>query len=76
MDHNAHVTGAGTVEDCPACQAIAVEPGWYRALCDERVPHRRSDRVAIPDAEVPDYEIVVAESLEQGVLFPALETST
>ncbi len=76
MDHNAHVAGAGTVEDCPACQSIAVEPGWYRALRDERVRHRRADRVAIPDAGVPDFEIVVTESHERGVSIPDLETST
>jgi hypothetical protein len=73
MDHTAH--NPGTVDECPACRSVAIEPGWYRALRDQRVWHRRPDRVAIPDAGLPDFEIVLAESRRSSVVLPDLETS-
>jgi hypothetical protein len=73
MDHGAHVPG--TVDGCDECRSVAIEPGWYRALRDQRVWHRRPDRVAIPDAGLPDHDIVIAESRQPGVVIPDLETS-
>jgi hypothetical protein len=69
MNHECHPPG--TVEECPACRSVAVEPGWYRALHEQRVLHRRPDIVAIPDSGVPDVEIVIAESRQSGVVITA-----
>jgi hypothetical protein len=69
VDHASHQP----VDDCPDCQFLAVEPGWYRALRDEHVLHRRPDRIAIPDAGVPDVEILLPGS---RVTLPDLEESS
>lgn len=69
MDHRAHEPG--TVADCAECQALAVEPGWYKALRDERVPGGVPDSVLIPDADEQPVEVSVTE-LPQ-VVIPELE---
>ena len=71
MDHSAHAPG--TVEDCPECRALAYEPGWYKALREERVVQRRPDEIAIPEAEEPAVEVVTAETPTPGVVVPELE---
>ena len=69
MDHSAHVPG--TVNGCPDCRVLAYEPGWYKALRDERVVQRRPE-IAIPDMDEPPLEIVVAEAAAD-VRLPELE---
>ena len=69
MDHSAHAPG--TVEDCPECRALAYEPGWYKALREERVVQRRPDEIA--EAEEPTVEVVTAETPTPGVVVPELE---
>lgn len=59
MNHADHEPG--TMEDCAECRALAVEPGWYKAMRDERVIGRRGDHVVLPEADEPDVEIVVAD---------------
>jgi hypothetical protein len=51
----------GTMEDCPECQALAVEPGWYKAMRDERVVKRRKGEVVVPEAGAPDVDVVVPD---------------
>lgn len=67
MDHADHEPG--TMQECPECRALAVEPGWYRALREERVGARRGDRVIVPDADDdvparPDVEVLDLEAVE------------
>ena len=71
MDHSAHAPG--TVEDCPECRALAYEPGWYKAMREERVVQRRPDEVAIPEADEQAVEIVTSEAPSPGVIVPELE---
>lgn len=71
MDHSAHVPG--TVEDCPECQALAYEPGWYKALREERVVRKRPDEVALPEADEPSVDVVIAEASARDVVVPELE---
>jgi len=63
MQHTDHEPG--TREDCAACRALAYEPGWYKALRDERVVAVDPSVVAVPDAEQPDIEVVVEEQPHQ-----------
>lgn len=60
MDHREHQPG--TREDCPECRALAYEPGWYKALRDERVVGRDPSVIGLPEMDEPDVEIVVAET--------------
>lgn len=57
--HLDHVPG--TQPDCPDCAEDAYEPGWYRALRDERVLHRSHDVVLIPEAVVEANDAPPAE---------------
>ena len=70
MDHAAHEPG--TVAGCPECQAVAYEPGWYKALRDERILGRVP--VKIPEADVDDgATVVLPDDEEIEVLLPDLE---
>jgi hypothetical protein len=68
MDHSAHMSG--TVDECPDCRALAYEPGWYKALREERVVQRRPE-IAVPDMYEPAVEIVMTEASD--VTLPELE---
>ncbi len=59
MQHADHEPGSR--EDCEECRAIAYEPGWYKALRDERVVAADTAVVAVPDADQPDVDVVVEE---------------
>ena len=52
----------GTRDDCEECKALAYEPGWYKALRDERVAAPDPSVVAVPDADQPEVEVVVEET--------------
>jgi hypothetical protein len=52
----------GTRENCPECRELAYEPGWYKALRDQRVVAADTDVVAVPDADQPDVDVVVQET--------------
>ena len=67
MDHADH--DPGTVQDCPECQAIAYEPGWYRLLRADHPSRRRA--VVIPEAEHLD--VVIPEAGLPDVVVPDLE---
>jgi hypothetical protein len=54
----------GTREDCDDCRALAYEPGWYKALRDERVVTKDPSVVAVPDPDEAEVDIVVAETPE------------
>jgi hypothetical protein len=58
MNHAEHEPG--TMEHCPECRAIAVEPGWYKVMRDERFV-ARGDRVVVPEVDEPDLDVVVPE---------------
>ena len=59
MRHAEHEPG--TREDCAECRDLAYEPGWYKAMRDERVVGADLSVVAVPDAEQPEVEVVVEE---------------
>jgi hypothetical protein len=59
MKHSDHEPG--TMEECAECRALALEPGWYKAMRDERVVGRRRDQILVPEADEPDAEIVVTD---------------
>jgi hypothetical protein len=67
MPHGDHEPG--TREDCDECKALAYEPGWYKALRDERVVGKDPTVVAVPepdDAEVKvEVDVVVAETPDE-----------
>ena len=71
MDHSAHEPG--TVEDCPECQALSYEPGWYKAMRDARVVGRDPSTVLVPEVEQADVEVGVPGSPEVRV--PELEAT-
>jgi hypothetical protein len=52
----------GTREDCDDCRALAYEPGWYKALRDERVVAKDPSVVAVPEPDEAEVEVVVAEA--------------
>ncbi len=66
MPHADHEPG--TREDCDDCRALAYEPGWYKALRDERVLGKDPSVVAVPepedaeDAEDAEVDVVVTET--------------
>jgi hypothetical protein len=67
MDHADHEPG--TMQECPECRVLAVEPGWYKALRDERSAAGGRARVIVPDADVevpvrPDVEVPELEAAE------------
>jgi hypothetical protein len=41
--------------------ALAYEPGWYKVLRDERVLAADHSVVAVPEADEPDVDVVIAE---------------
>ena len=57
----------GTREDCEECRAIAYEPGWYRALRDDRVVAADPRVVALPEPDEADVDIVVEETPHEPV---------
>jgi hypothetical protein len=59
MNHADHEPG--TMEDCAECRALAVEPGWYKVMREERVVAGRPDEVLVPEADEPAVEVVVSE---------------
>lgn len=65
MDHSEHQPG--TREDCPECRAIAYEPGWYKALRDERVVGRDPSVVGLPEADESEMDVVVAETAAEPI---------
>jgi hypothetical protein len=52
----------GTREDCDDCRALAYEPGWYKALRDERVVAKDPSVVAVPEPDEAEVEVFVAEA--------------
>lgn len=74
MDHSEHAPG--TREDCPECRALAYEPGWYKALRDERVVARDPSVVGVPEAGEPEVDIVVAESPTEQITVRVDEPAT
>jgi hypothetical protein len=52
----------GTREDCDECRALAYEPGWYKALREERVVANDPAVVAVPDPDEADIDVVVTET--------------
>ena len=55
----------GTREDCEECRDLAYEPGWYKALRDERVVAADPTRRRGARAEQPEVEVVVEEQPHQ-----------
>ncbi|MFL5791632.1 MAG: hypothetical protein ACJ76A_09020 [Actinomycetota bacterium] len=64
MPHADHEPG--TREDCDDCRALAYEPGWYKALRDERVVASDPAVVAVPEPDDADVDVVVAETPHEG----------
>jgi hypothetical protein len=52
----------GTRDDCEECRALAYEPGWYKALRDERVVGKDPGVVAVPEPDEAEVDVVVAET--------------
>jgi hypothetical protein len=52
----------GTREDCDECRALAYEPGWYKAMRDERVVGKDPSIVAVPEPDDAEAEVVVEET--------------
>jgi hypothetical protein len=71
VDHRAHEPG--TVADCPECQTLAIEPGWYKAMREDRVTGRPAGSVLLPDADDVPIEVVSEELPRAGVVLPDLE---
>jgi hypothetical protein len=59
MDHAEHEPG--TMEECPDCRALAVEPGWYKVMREHRVMSARADQVLVPEVGEPDLDVVSVE---------------
>jgi hypothetical protein len=60
MQHSDHEPG--TREDCPECQAITYEPGWYKAMRDDRVLGRDPNIVMLPDPDELEVDVVLEEA--------------
>jgi hypothetical protein len=71
MDHRSHEPG--TVADCGDCQALALEPGWYKALRDERVTGLPPDAFLIPEMGEQPVETGAPEPARVEVALPDLE---
>ena len=52
----------GTREDCEECRELAYEPGWYKALRDDRVGAPNPAVVRLPDPDEADVDVVVEEA--------------
>ena len=63
MPHADHEPG--TREDCDDCKALAYEPGWYKALRDERVVGKDPAGVAVPEPDDAEVEVVVSETPQE-----------
>ena len=59
MNHADHEPG--TMEECAECRSLAVEPGWYKVMREERVIAARSDQVLVPEADAPSIDVVITE---------------
>ena len=64
MPHADHEPG--TREDCEDCKALAYEPGWYKALRDERVLSKDPTVVAVPEPDDTDVDVVVSETPQEA----------
>ena len=58
MNHADHEPG--TIDDCPECRALALEPGWYKVMREDRIV-ARPDQVLVPEVGEPDIDVVVVE---------------
>ena len=58
MNHADHEPG--TIDDCADCRALALEPGWYKMMRQDRVVGR-FDQVLVPEVGEPDIDVVVVE---------------
>ena len=65
MPHADHEPG--TREDCDDCRALAYEPGWYKALRDERVLGKDPTVVAVPEPDDAEVDVVVTETPSEHV---------
>jgi hypothetical protein len=65
MPHADHEPG--TREDCEDCRALAYEPGWYKALRDERVVAKDPKVVSVPEPDDTDVDVVIAETPHEPV---------
>jgi hypothetical protein len=63
MPHGDHEPG--TREDCDECKALAYEPGWYKALREERVVGKDASVVAVPEPDDAEVDVVVSESPQE-----------
>jgi hypothetical protein len=63
MPHADHEPG--TREDCDDCKALAYEPGWYKALRDERVLRQDASVVAVPEPDDAAVDVVVTENSDE-----------
>jgi hypothetical protein len=52
----------GTREDCEECRSLAYEPGWYKALRDERLVAKDPSVVAVPEPDVAEVDVIVTGS--------------
>ena len=52
----------GTREDCDDCRALAYEPGWYKALRDDRVVAKDPSVVAVPEPDEAEVDVVMSET--------------
>jgi hypothetical protein len=64
MPHADHEPG--TREDCDDCKALAYEPGWYKALRDERVLGKDPTVVAVPEPDDTDVDVVMSETSSEA----------
>jgi hypothetical protein len=58
MNHADHEPG--TIDDCPDCRALALEPGWYKVMREDRVV-ARPDQVLVPEVGESEIDVVVVE---------------
>ena len=65
MPHTDHEPG--TREDCEECRELSYEPGWYKALRDERVLAKDPKVVSVPDPDDTDVDVVIAETPHEPV---------
>ena len=58
MNHAEHEPG--TIDECPDCRGVALEPGWYKVMREDRVV-ARPDQVLVPEVGEPAIDVVVVE---------------